>query len=312
MCARHECIFDGRRTLIVVLLIVFPCIVIGQSDNVESDQSVVRRLLGPYYPENRVRVDARQYPWSAVGRITLFDTVLRPGGATSCSGILVGENLVLTAAHCVWSRRDYPEEVFFLAGIQQNKYVAHSNAKNIYIHEAFEGGEPSPKMFSIDWALIELEMPIGKKTGYVGVAVFDAGVLESMNKELARFKVSGYRGDRLFVQTVDHDCRIDGFAGDGELILHRCPITRGDSGGPLLLPIQGELLVVGIDVGLLGLEVEVDGKQRIVGFGVAVPSSRFRGKLKELGVDMGPMKGPSEIVGRLGWNPKASKGSLAE
>ncbi len=302
---------DSRR-LFFVLLIVFPCIVIGQSDNVESDQSVVRRLLGPYYPIDRVRVDARQYPWSAVGRITLFDAVLRPGGLTSCSGILVGENLVLTAAHCVWGRRDYPEEVFFLAGFQQNRYVAHSNAKNIYIHEAFESGELSPKNFSSDWALIELEKPIGKEAGYVGVAVFDAQVFESMDKERVRFKVSGYRGDRILVQTVDHDCRVDGFAGDGELILHRCPITRGDSGGPLLLPIQGELMVVGIDVGLLGLEVEVDGKQRKMGFGVAVPSSRFRGKLKELGVDMGPMKGPSDIVGRFGWDPKASKGSLVE
>ncbi len=302
----------GRWTLILVLLIVFPSIVVGQSDNVESDPSLVRRLLGPSYPINRVRVDARQYPWSAVGRITLLDTVLRPGGVTSCSGTLVGENLVLTAAHCVWSRRDYPEEVFFLAGFQQDRYVAQSNAKNIHIHEAFESGEPSPKTFSVDWALIELETPIGKKAGYVGVAAFDAKVFESMDKERVRFKVSGYRGDRLLVQTVDHDCRIDGFAGDNKLILHRCPITRGDSGGPLLLPVQGELLVVGTDVGLLGVEVEVDGKQGKVGFGVAVPSSGFRGKLRELGVDMGPMKGPSDLVGRLGWDPKASKGSLVE
>ena len=296
----------------LVLLIVFPCIVVGQSDNVESDPSVVRRMLGPGYPIDRVRVDARQYPWSAVGRITLFDSVLRPGGLTSCTGTLVGENLVLTAAHCVWSRRHYPEEVFFLAGFQQDSFVAHSSAKHIHIHEAFEGGEPSPRTFSVDWALIELNRPIGKEAGYVGVAAFDAQVFGSMDKERARFKVSGYRGDRLLVQTVDHDCQIDGFTGDDKLILHRCPITKGDSGGPLFLPVQGELLVVGTDVGLLGVEIDVDGKQRNVGFGVAVPASGFRDKLKELGIDMGAMKGRSGLVGHLGRDPRTSKGSLDE
>jgi protease YdgD len=299
-------------TPILVLLIVFPCIVVGQSDNVESDPTLVRELLGASYPINRVRVDAQQYPWSAVGRITLYDMILRPGGEASCSGTLVAENLVLTAAHCIWSRRHHPEEVFFLAGFQQGRYVAHSKAKNIHVHEAFESGKPSPRTFSVDWALIELEKPIGRKAGYVGVAAFDANVLENMNKERVRFKVSGYRGDRLLVQTVDHDCRIDGFTDDNKLILHRCPITKGDSGGPLLLPVQGELLVVGADVGLLGVEVDVGGKQRKMGFGVAVPSSRFIGKLKELGVDVEALKGNSDLVGRLGWAPGTSLGSVDE
>jgi V8-like Glu-specific endopeptidase len=213
---------------------------------------------------------------------------------------------VLTAAHCVWSRRHYPAEVNFLSGFHQSSYVARSKAKSIHVCEAFESGKPSQNTFSADWAIIELEKPIGKKAGYVGLADFDAKVFERMDKEQVTFKVSGYRGDRVFVQTVDHDCRLDGFTSDEKLMLHRCPIIGGDSGGSLLLPVQGELLVVGIDVGTFG---KTDwflkrGEERL---GFAVPSSSFRDKLIELGFDIDTLEGTSDLVGHLGWNPRTSK-----
>ena len=308
MCAQCSFVLGYGGFLIFVLFLVFPGVSVGQIGIVESDPSVVR-VLPSRYPLNRVKVDARQYPWSAVGRITLYDSILRPGGLSSCTGTLVGEQLVLTAAHCVWSRRQYPEEVFFLAGFHQSSYVAHSKAKNIHVHETFESGEPSLSKFSVDWALIELEKPIGKQAGYVGLADFDAKVFEGMDKEQVRFKLSGYRGDRLFVQTVDHDCRIDGFTGDKKLMLHSCPLTLGDSGGPVFLPVQGELLLVGIDVGLIGVgDMSLKrGEQRL---GVAVPSSSFLDKLIELGVDIDTMEGSSDFAGRLGWDPRTLKDSL--
>lgn len=280
----------------------------GRGGTVESDPSIVP-MLPRNYPLNRVRVDARQYPWSAVGRVTLYDSVRRPGGRSSCTGTLIAEQLVLTAAHCVWSRRHFPAEVGFLAGLQQAGYVAHSKAKDIHFSAAYQGGKPSLRKWSVDWALIELEKPLGKTAGYIGWAAFDPVVFKGLNNDRLRFKVSGYRGDRLFVQTVDHQCNVDGFTADNKLMFHGCPIMGGDSGGGVFLPFEGELLLVGIDVGVIGKPDHLlqRGEKRR---GFAIPTSNFRHRLIELGIDNGAIRGSAQLVGRLGRAPSAARGSM--
>lgn len=268
--------------------LLLPChwSAMGQGATLESDPSVVG-VLPLHYPLNRVAVDAREFPWSAVGRITLLDSIRRPGGRSLCTGTLVEENLVLTAAHCVWSRRDFPEEVGFLAGFHQQGYVAHSKATRIHVNGAFDNGPASKRTLSVDWALIELSEPIGRTAGFAPVADFNASVFGDLKGREPPFKLSGYRGDRPFVQTVDHGCRLEGFSGDGNLIIHRCPLIGGDSGGPLLLPVDDELVLVGIDVGA-SVRKDGDGRDDSFELGFAIPSSSFLDKLSELGVTVRP------------------------
>ena len=145
-----------------------------------------------------------------------------------------------------------------------------------------------------DCAVLELTKPIGRDTGYLGWAYFDRNVHADMSKRQVTFKLAGYRGDRLSVQTVDHDCRIAGFTADGLLMTHACPMMAGDSGGPILLPVDNKFLLVGIDVGVRGK----DGGAVSAGKGLAIPTANLRDTLARIGIATTAIEGARGLAVR--------------
>jgi protease YdgD len=234
------------------------------------------------YPLSREEVDTGEYPWSAVGRVNL-------SGHGYCTGTLVGEGLVVTAAHCLWNRRLQrwwrTSDVHFVPGYQRDTYPAHSRAKAIHVAPNF----PTPPRttgaaFMNDWALIELEVPLGDKAGIVGWLPFDVGMWRKLGGPQLSLLVAGYRADRPHVLAVDHDCHVRAFTAEGRLIEHRCAILFGDSGGPLLAEVDGIYRVVGITTGIKRTDSGL--------VGVAVPSVRFREALEARASRSGPGKAP--------------------
>ena len=273
----------GARLL---LLLAFLTIISGAS----AEEPLLRGIKGG---DDRMRVDSREYPWSAIGRLNK-----RTGG--HCTGTLIGPDLVLTAAHCLWNkrtRRFLPEvSLHFVAGWQRGEYLAHSKAKAVYVPRNYRPGPAAKPKLPLDWALVTLHEPVGEKTGFLGVESLDRKGLATLRKKGAVFAQAGYSQDKKHVLTVHPACRLAGFTSGADLIAHYCDAVPGDSGSPMFRVDGDGFHIVGIHVATT--------KNRVPALGLAVPSATFVAKSGTRPPKEGagaPVKSVAALLGRLGY-----------
>ena len=233
--------------------------------------------------DERVIVAAAQYPWSAVGRVN--------SGHGWCSGVLLGPKLVATAAHCLWShatrRAMLPAALRFVAGWDRGDFLDASVvvAYRVAPQWTFAAMEHYDSVAaSHDWALLELEKPVGDQVGWVALGDGqDAGM---------RVSAIGYGEDRKHVPTADIGCHLRRQLPEG-VWLHDCAAVHGDSGGPVLVWRDDGPVLVAIHVASL------DGLGGAVGVTDFHAAAMAKGASKTSRV--GPMAVPAdpEMVARL-------------
>jgi V8-like Glu-specific endopeptidase len=153
-----------------------------------------------------VRIDARDYPFSAVGRLNL-------GGSSFCTAALVSPDLILAPASCLYNKTEgrwwQPREMFFQAGYQFEKAAQQSG---ILSYAAPDGYRPGKRLtlasIRVDFSLLKLQRPIGNRAGWLGLAWNDDELEDDRLGRRAVIHHVGYTRDRQHVQINDAGCNV--------------------------------------------------------------------------------------------------------
>jgi len=162
-------------------------------------------------------LEAREYPWSTLGRLNV-------AGRHFCNGTMVGARKLLAPASCLYDlvegRWFQPREMVFVAGYQRDDSTIASAIESYQIAQGFTPEKKSLKSLLNNWALIRLTNPLGDYTGWAGVTnqtgqddlLIEAGYRRSWEHVQALFPFCNYYANRTTLCPARHEGPLNRFS----------------------------------------------------------------------------------------------------
>lgn len=198
---------------------VIPKEIIGKSKLGESRSS--RSIIGN---DDRTLVsNVTDYPFSSI----VFISISYNGQSYRGSGVMIGENKVLTGAHVVHDKTKggFPQSVTVIPARDNNTIpFGISKAKKISITRGFLSDDTLTRM-QHDYAVIELEESIGTKTGWLGInSLFDTANPVTL---------TGYPGEKQYQMYTETGYLDPLSANINNVFSTKMDGTSGNSGSPM-------------------------------------------------------------------------------